>query len=59
MLELTIEQKFALAAFNAQVDKMNHEQAKQMLKVVNEAYAVQKSAYLSLLKEAWKLEPNQ
>lgn len=56
MHKLTMEQQFTIASFNSAVDKMNLEQAKEVLKLVNEAYVVQKSTYLELLKEAWKLE---
>lgn len=60
---LTWEQAFEVRAFDTQVDKMSHEQAKEMLKLVNKAYVVQRATMLELLKHQWsidgKLNPRQ
>ncbi len=50
---LSIEQQFTIAAFNSQVDQMNEQQAKDMLKLVNQQLEVQKATYLELLRHQW------
>lgn len=51
--KLTIEQQFTIAAFNSQVDKMSLEQARDMLKLVNQQLEVQRATYCELLKHQW------
>lgn len=51
--DLTVEQEFAIASFCTQVDRMSLEQAKDTLKLLYEAYVVQKVTYLELIKDAW------
>lgn len=51
--DLTVEQEFAIASFYTQVDRMSLEQAKDTLKLLYEAYVVQKATYLELIKDAW------
>lgn len=53
MSNLTVEQEFSIAAFSEQASRMSREQAVDTLKLLYEAYVVQKATYLELLKNAW------
>ena len=46
----TLEQQFRIISFNKQVDRMNLEQARQMLKIVHQAYVATEALCKSLLK---------
>lgn len=53
MIQLTLEQQFTVASFNSLVDKMSHEQAQEMLKMIHQHYIVQKHLYSELIKQQW------
>jgi GTPase involved in cell partitioning and DNA repair len=46
----TLEQQFRIISFNKQVDQMNLEQARQMLKIVHQTYVTTEALCKSLLK---------
>ena len=46
----TLEQQFRIISFNKQVDQMNLEQARQMLKIVHQTYVATEALCKSLLK---------
>lgn len=52
---MKLESQFAVAAFNAQVDKMSREQAQAMCKLLFEHNQAQKETYLQLLKQGWDI----
>ncbi|MBD1823019.1 NblA/ycf18 family protein [Cyanobacteria bacterium FACHB-DQ100] len=56
-IELTLEQEFSLRDFTDQVHQMPREQAQAFLIVQYRLMLVQKTMYLGLLRQEWKLEP--
>lgn len=54
-MELGLEQKFAIASFASKVDQMSPEQLRETLKLLHEAYVVQRVTYLELLKQEWNI----
>ncbi|MBD2080738.1 NblA/ycf18 family protein [Leptolyngbya sp. FACHB-17] len=56
-IELTLEQEFSLRDFTDQVRQMPREQAQAFLIVQYRLMLVQKTMYLGLLRQEWKLEP--
>ncbi len=54
--ELTMEQQFSLASFNAQVSRMSHEQAKDFLMFLYQQMLVKETMYKHFLKHEWNLE---
>jgi hypothetical protein len=57
-IELTLEQEFNLRNFADQAHRMSREQAQEFLIVQYRLMLVQKTMYLGLLKQEWKLELN-
>lgn len=57
-IELTLEQEFNLRDFTDQAHRMSREQAQEFLIVQYRLMLVQKTMYLGLLKQEWKLELN-
>lgn len=55
-IELSLEQKFSLRAFETQVEKMSHEQAQHFLKELYKQMMVRESLYQHFLKHEWGLE---
>lgn len=55
-IELTLEQQFAIQAFNTQVQQMSHEQAQEMLIKLYEQMVLRESMYRHFLKEQWGLK---
>lgn len=52
-IQLSLEQQFGIASFNSQVDQMNEQQAKDLLKLVNLQLEITKVTYLQLLAHNW------
>ena len=52
-ISLTLEQKFSLKKFEAQVDKMSREQAQQFLVKMYEQMMVREAAYKIFLAHEW------
>lgn len=55
---LTLEQEFNLREFADYAHQMSREQAQEFLIVQYRLMLVQKTMYLGLLKQEWKLELN-
>jgi Phycobilisome degradation protein nblA len=52
-MELSIEQQFAMASFNRQVDAMSPDQMRDVLKQLHQAYIVQQASYQQMIKHEW------
>lgn len=57
-IELTIEQQFSLRAFEAQVEQMSLEQARDLLVQLHKTMMYRESTWKHLLKHQWDL-PNK
>jgi hypothetical protein len=55
-VELSLEQKFSLRAFESQVEKMSQEQAQHFLKELYKQMMLRETMYQQFLKHKWGLE---
>ncbi len=55
-MELSIEQQFSLRFFQTQVEKMNHEQARELLIKLYEQMLLRENMYKDLIKYQWNLD---
>lgn len=54
-VELSLEQKFELSKFQSQVNKMNLEQAQDMLVKLFEQRLVEKEIYKQIIAKEWNI----
>ena len=55
-VELTLEQKFQIRSFEAQVQQMNREQAQEFLIMLYEQMITRETMYRHFLKQHWGLD---
>lgn len=59
MVELTLEQQFALRSFETQVEQMSREQAQQFLVKLYEQMLARETLYKQFLRQQWSIEEPQ
>lgn len=55
-IKLSIEQQFSIRSFETQVQKMNREQAQDLLIKLYEQMVIREATYKQLIKHQWDLE---